>query len=212
VIEQKRAKVIERGQSLEVKMTVRSCLLLSGLVLLALAMVGPRLDVKTKGGSAQTEPARIVVHADESLSLASPLFFGQDFGPWGHGIGQRVAVELSDELLLPASASLRDDGRLAIIVINKNPTQERRATLTVEGFRPSGQAQVWLQDEEHLDAEPSAIAVAEVFPYTFLPYSVTLLILEPAPRIGWLLWVGLGLLIVALAVLAMLGYRVWRSR
>jgi hypothetical protein len=56
------------------------------------------------------------------------------------------------------------------------------------------------------------IAVAGTFPYTYPPYSVTLLVLEPAWWSGWRLWAGLGLAIVALAVLAGLGRRVWRSR
>lgn len=133
----------------------------------------------------------------------------QLYAHWGT---TQVAAESSDGSLLPAFASLHDDGQLAVIVINKYPTQAREATLTIEGFQPSGQAQVWLQDEEHLAAELPAIAVADAFPYTFPPYSVTLLILEPAHRAGWPLWAGLGLLIVTLAVLAMLSRRVWRSR
>ena len=131
------------------------------------------------------------------------------YARWGTA---QVAAESSDEPLLPAFASLRDDRRLAILVVNKDPTLAREATLTVEGFRPAGQAQVWLQDEQHLGTELPAIAVAETFPYTFPPYSVTLFILEPAPQSRWILWAGLGLLAVTLAVLATLGRWVWRPR
>jgi hypothetical protein len=131
------------------------------------------------------------------------------YARWGT---TQVAAESSDEPLLPAFASLRADRRLAILVVNKDPTLAREATLTVEGFRPAGQAQIWLQDGQHMGAELPAIAVAETFPYTFSPYSVTLFVLEPAPRSHWVLWAGLGLLAVTLAVLAALGRGVWRPR
>ena len=43
--------------------------------------------------------------------------------------------------------------------------------------------------------------------YTFPPYSVTLLVLKPAPPVNWGTAVGLGL---AVAVFGGLGYRLWR--
>ncbi len=115
------------------------------------------------------------------------------YAEWGT---TQVAAESSDEALLPAFASLRDDGALAIMVINKDPTHEREATLNVEGFRSSGHARVWLQDDVHLASELPAIPVAEAFPHVFPPYSATLLILEPAHRVGWPIWAGLGLLVL----------------
>jgi hypothetical protein len=57
---------------------VKTRLLPSGLVLLGLAMVGPRLgDARMR-----PEPARIVVRADQALAPVSPMLFGQDYGPW----------------------------------------------------------------------------------------------------------------------------------
>jgi hypothetical protein len=132
------------------------------------------------------------------------------YAHWG---ATQVAAESSDEPLLPAFASLRDDGTLALIVINKDPAQAREATLSIEGFRPAEQARVWLQDEEHLGVDLPPISVAETFPYTFPPYSLTLFILEPARWGDWVLWAGLVLAAVALAALAIvLGRRVRRSR
>lgn len=98
-------------------------------------------------------------------------------------------------------------------VEEKDPTQAREAALTIEGFQLAGQAQVWLQDEAHPTAEElPTLAVAETFSYTFPPYAVTLLLLDPAPRVGWPPWAGLGLLIVATTVLALLGHRVQGAR
>jgi hypothetical protein len=61
---------------------MKTRLFLSCMVLLALALVGPRLDAEEENAAAQPEPARIVVRADEVLAPVSPLLFGQNYGPW----------------------------------------------------------------------------------------------------------------------------------
>ena len=63
---------------------MKTRLLLCGLVLLGLAMVGPRLGDRPRPGEAavQSEPARIVVRADQALAPVSPMLFGQNYGPW----------------------------------------------------------------------------------------------------------------------------------
>jgi hypothetical protein len=130
------------------------------------------------------------------------------YSQWGT---RQVAVTSPDEALLPAFASLRDDGSLAVMVVNKDPDQARQVAIEVKGFRPAGQAQVWLQDETHLAAQLPSADVAEIFPYTFPPYSVTLLVLKPAlaSPAKWGVWAGLGL---AVAALGGLGYGLWRRR
>jgi hypothetical protein len=136
----------------------------------------------------------------------------QLYSRWGT---TQVAVESSDEALLPAFASRREDGSLAVLVINKDPARARTATLAVEGFRPAGQAQVWLQDEAHpIPVATPSIAVDRTFGYTFAPYSVTLFILQPASPVwpqqalgAWPLWAGTGLAVVALVAAVLLAMR-----
>ena len=80
---------------------------LSCMVLLALALVGPRLDAEEENAAAQSEPAHIVVRADEALAPVSPLLFGQNYGPWMdttdvyvdfyRGRGLWVGIVLKDE-------------------------------------------------------------------------------------------------------------------
>jgi hypothetical protein len=163
-------------------------------------IVGPVVT----GGWREWMPAFIAANGDV-VDVISWHWYAH----WGT---TQVDAGSSDEALLPAFASLHDDGQLAILVVNKDPLEAREATLTVEGFRPAGQARVWLQDEEHLAEELPAIVVAEMFPHTFPPYSVTLFILEPVPRGRWLLWAGLGLLALALVTLGVLMPRLRRSR
>jgi hypothetical protein len=124
------------------------------------------------------------------------------YAHWGT---TQIAVESSDEALLPAFASLRDDGSLALLVVNKDPAQARETTVNVRGFRVGKQARVWLQDEEHPTAtELPAISAGPHFSYTFPPYSVTLFIFEPAPKRHWLPWAGAALALLALAMLAVI--------
>jgi hypothetical protein len=101
---------------------------------------------------------------------------------------------------------------LAIMVINKDPTRAREATIRLEGFRPAGRAQVWRQDKEHLAAEWPTIAVAKTFSHTLPSYSATLFVVSPAAPAHWPVWVGIGLAIAALAAIALLGYRIWGGR
>jgi hypothetical protein len=126
------------------------------------------------------------------------------YSQWGT---RQVAVTSPDEALLPAFASLRDDGSLAVLVVNKDPQQARQAMLAFEGFSPAGQAQIWLQDETHLAAQLPPAGVAGTLHYAFPPYSVTLLVLKPAPPVNWGIWAGL---VLAVAAAGGLGYGLWR--
>jgi hypothetical protein len=146
----------------------------------------------------------------DGLKQPRPVYgIYQLYSRWGN---QQVAVQSSDEALLPAFASLREDGSLAIIVINKDPERSREVALTVEGFHPAGPAQVWLQDETHLAEPLPTVTVTEAFTYTFPPYSVTLLILEPA-RANWFFWGGIGVGVFVFVGLFVLGIIVlWRRR
>jgi hypothetical protein len=120
------------------------------------------------------------------------------YSHWGT---TQVAVDSTDEAVLPAFASLREDGSLVMMVINKDPEQSREVGIKIEGFKPAGQAQVWLQDETHLGDPLPPVAVADTFTYTFPPYSATLFILEPA-AVNWLLW---GIVVVVILVVAGIG-------
>lgn len=60
---------------------MRIRLLLSGLVLLALATVGPRLD-QAYTQPEHTDVVHLVVRADEVLAPVNPLLFGQNHGLW----------------------------------------------------------------------------------------------------------------------------------
>ena len=180
-----------------------------------LAPVSPLLLGQNHGPWMNTTEGYVADYREAGVTLLR--FPGGNWGDendllYAHWGTTQVDAGSSDEALLPAFASLHDDGQLAILVVNKDPLEAREATLTVEGFRPAGQARVWLQDEEHLAEELPAIAVAETFPHTFPPYSVTLFILDPVPRDRWLLWAGLGLLAFALVALGVLGPRLRRSR
>jgi hypothetical protein len=100
------------------------------------------------------------------------------YAMWGD---RQVSTESSDDALLPAFASLRSDGALALMLLNKDPVRARRVDVQIRGFEPGAEAQIWLQDETHAGDPLPAIAAGRRFQTSLPPYSVTLLTLAPAP-------------------------------
>jgi hypothetical protein len=108
---------------------------------------------------------------------------------WGQ---MQLAVESPDEALLPAFASRRSDGALAVLALNKDPQQARPVELAFTGFRPAGQAEVWQQDAARPAGEKmEALRFDGLLSVTLPPYSATLFILPAARPVVWPLWVGL---------------------
>ena len=111
------------------------------------------------------------------------------YNQWGK---TQLAVESPDEALLPAFASRRAAGSLAIMVINKDPSRARSVELAFEGFRPAGQAEIWLQDAARPTGEKLGTATfGDTLSYAIPPYSVALFVVQAAQLPVWPLWVGL---------------------
>jgi hypothetical protein len=105
--------------------------------------------------------------------------------------GDTVLNATSDYLALSAYASRRSDGALALLVINKTPTNILNAQIAFTNFAPWATATVRSygipQDVAVQTNGPAAardiytnvIPAAASFTNTFLPYSLTLLTFEP---------------------------------
>ena len=118
------------------------------------------------------------------------------YSQWGQ---TQLAVESPDEAQLPAFASRRSDGALAVLALNKDPQQPRPIELAFTGFRAAGRAEVWRQDAAHPAGEQLApVVVQDTISATLPPYSATLFIIPAAKPVVWPLWLGL-LLGVAIA-------------
>jgi len=129
------------------------------------------------------------------------------FSHWGV---QEVAAVSSDEKILPAFASLRKDGSLVLLVINKDALQSLTADLLLNSFNPAGTAQVWaVEQSQPVAVQKPALTTLSPFTYTFPPYSVTLFILPPA-RFSWL-WFALGMVCALLLGLAVLRWQRMRQ-
>jgi alpha-L-arabinofuranosidase len=103
-----------------------------------------------------------------------------------------------DASSLAVYADARPDGKLSLLVVNKSPENEVKATLKIRGFKPDAKAEAWSfdstnykwnTDKEPYHADPdlpptlhTLKKVSSEFKYTFTPYSITVLQLEPKSR------------------------------
>jgi hypothetical protein len=104
--------------------------------------------------------------------------------------GDTVVSAASDSLSLSAYATLRQNGSLAILVINKDPANTTAAQLNVAGFTPASgtvysygipqdQAAEFGTGSQDI-AQTVLSSAAASFNYSFPPYSATVLSLSPA--------------------------------
>lgn len=105
--------------------------------------------------------------------------------------GDTILNASSDYKALAAYAARKADGALAVLVINKTPTNLLNAQLSLTNFVPAGSATMRsygiTQDEETQTNGPAAaqdiytntVSVASIFTNSFPPYSLTLFTFAP---------------------------------
>jgi hypothetical protein len=104
--------------------------------------------------------------------------------------GDRIVRATSDNKSLSAYAARRADGRLSLLIINKSPGRTLKADVSLAGIQPESAATIYSygipQDEAaHIGTGSPDIAkaafkgAAAEFPYTFRPYSATVIVLAP---------------------------------
>jgi hypothetical protein len=105
--------------------------------------------------------------------------------------GDEVVQATSDYNLLSVYAVKRADGRLSLLVINKSRTASLNAVINLAGYAPQTNASIYSygvgQDEAARTgtgspdlAQGNFSSAGASFPYTFAPYSATVLQLSPA--------------------------------
>lgn len=102
----------------------------------------------------------------------------------------------SDQELLPVYADFRGDKKLALAVVNKDPSNAYEAEIRIDGFVPSEIAEIYTFDSSNYvwhfndvnsyadpDTPPShsRTRVGSSFKHTFQPYSITIILMEEAP-------------------------------
>jgi hypothetical protein len=120
-----------------------------------------------------------------------PTYYVFKLTQWFARGGDTIVQATSDYSLLSAYASLRQDGNLALMVINKSPGTTFNANVAISGYTPSANGIAYSygipQDEAARtgsgspDLSQSAVTNASAsFSRSFAPYSVTVLSLSPA--------------------------------
>lgn len=93
---------------------------------------------------------------------------------------QRFGLDLvhaeSDDADVTVYAALREDGALTLMVVNL-ATAPRSATLTLSGFTPGGDAEVWRLDLQHRAEALDALALADGSTLDLPEQSVTLYVI-----------------------------------
>jgi hypothetical protein len=125
-----------------------------------------------------------------------PTYFAEQlFSHVAHN-GDTVVRAASDDPYLSVYAVAQQDGHLALLVINKSPTNDLTGEFSLTGFAPRHRAVVWQYGETQDDAQSHttdgqsslanfrarlAMTHASSFDYSFPRYSMTVLDLAPAP-------------------------------
>ncbi|MGD0565829.1 MAG: glycoside hydrolase family 44 protein [Candidatus Goldiibacteriota bacterium] len=118
--------------------------------------------------------------------------------------GNTLMSASSNQSLLPVYANQRSDGKLAVMVVNKDSVNEYETTLNISGYTMSSSADIYtfaataaapyyIQNYVWYDSTPSSYAspdlapqasiihnAASSFSFTFAPYSVTVFNFVPA--------------------------------
>jgi hypothetical protein len=127
------------------------------------------------------------------------------YNDWGD---QQVKVISPDDDFLPAFASRRQDGSLAIMVINKHKFSPRSMTLRLNGFKPAGDAQVWSLEDGSPLVEKKPLKIRNTFDYEFPAFSITYFII-PTTRTNNAVWGAMTILFLLFVVFAALAR--WRK-
>ena len=102
----------------------------------------------------------------------------------------------SSEKFLAAYTDLKPDGSLSVIVVNKDPKEPYKTTVSVAGYKPAADAKVYSFDKSNYDWKtdnapyhadpdnaPSETTIGNAgakFEYTFQPYSITVISMKKA--------------------------------
>ncbi len=123
-----------------------------------------------------------------------PSYFAEQLASQIVQAGGEVVSASSNFQDLTAYAVLEANGQLELLVINKDPDANLNEQFTLQGFTPSGQAEVWqygeAQDYAQSQTTDGSASLANFsttvatsgssFNYTFPAYSMTVLDLTPA--------------------------------
>lgn len=154
-----------------------------------------------------TDPIRI--YADQKTALINPLLMIQGLSQNDALMDQWGDMQLfakSPEETLIVYASKREDGGLAILVINDDPENAHASEIHLEGFREGGPAVPYRVMPDTIEREDITVPLFDgKFGYEFEPLSATLFVVPALQSL--VIPLAVGTVAVAGAAAGVVAYR-----
>ncbi len=93
--------------------------------------------------------------------------------------GDQMVTASSSQALLAVHAVKQAGGKLALLLINKDPSSSTTATISVSGFTPTAASTVYSYGESSSAITSAAGSAGSSFTQTVPPYSLTTVVLSP---------------------------------
>jgi alpha-L-arabinofuranosidase len=96
--------------------------------------------------------------------------------------GDQIVSAASQQRLVAAHAVKQTNGNLALLLINKDPSRSYTLTMSLSGYKPASRATVYSYGMQSTSISVNSKAgIDHIFKQTLPPYSLTTVVLTPAP-------------------------------
>jgi hypothetical protein len=96
--------------------------------------------------------------------------------------GNQIVSASSQQRLVAAHAVKQAYGNLALLLINKDPSTSYTLTVSLSGYKPASRASMYSYDMQSTSISVnSRSGIDHIFKQTLPPYSLTTVVLTPAP-------------------------------
>jgi len=115
-------------------------------------------------------------------NIPFPPYFGMQMLTHLGAPGDQMVLASSRQRLVSAHAVRQTNGNLAVLLVNKDPSTSYTFTVSLSGYNPAFRAMVYSYGMQSASIScNSETGISHTFRQTLLPYSLTTVVLTPAP-------------------------------